>query len=330
MNNMNMINRPLISVIVPVYNVELYLEKCIYSILNQTYHNLEIILVDDGSPDQCGTICDYFLSLDKRIKVIHKQNGGLSDARNAGLDMANGDFIAFVDSDDTIMPEMMEKLYERIVIDRSDMALCGCKRVNKKGESLLEFFLPDKVLTGFGALEASYEYNGFLFSLTWNKLYKKHLFQHIRFPVGKYHEDEYTTYLIIDQCSRVSIIRQAFYLYLYQRDESIMQEAYSVRRLDGIEASYERYLYYKKKGGKYKELLVQEGNTFTSIFFRSKMLFKPNTQEEKKRVREIDRMAKYICIDKFYQWTLTRKIKLLTPGLFIILSRIKKYIASKR
>ena len=327
---MNMIHDPLISVIVPIYNVEQYLDKCINSILNQTYHNLEIILVDDGSPDNCGAICDHYSVMDQRVKVIHKQNGGLSDARNAGLDVANGDFIAFVDSDDTIMPEMMEKLYERIVVDRSDMALCGCKRVNKKGEILLEFFLPDNVLTGFGALEASYEYNGFLFSLTWNKLYKKHLFQHIRFPVGKYHEDEYTTYLIIDQCSRVSIIKQAFYVYLYQRDDSIMQEIYSVRRLDGIEASYERYIYYKKKGGKYKELLVPEGNTFTPIFFRSKMLFKPKTQEEKKRVREIDRMAKYICFDKFHQWTLPRKIKLLAPGLFIFLSKSRESIAAKR
>ena len=327
---MNMIHDPLISVIVPIYNVEQYLDKCINSILNQTYHNLEIILVDDGSPDNCGSICDQYSVMDQRVKVIHKQNGGLSDARNAGLDMANGDFIAFVDSDDTIMPEMMEKLYERIVVDRSDMALCGCKRVNKKGEILLEFFLPDNVLTGFGALEASYEYNGFLFLLTWNKLYKKHLFQHIRFPVGKYHEDEYTTYLIIDQCSRVSIIKQAFYVYLYQRDDSIMQEIYSVRRLNGIEASYERYIYYKKKGGKYKELLIPEGNTFTPIFFRSKMLFRPKTQEEKKRVREIDKMARDICFNNFHQWTLPRKIKLLAPGLFVFLSKTKKIITSKK
>ena len=326
---MNMIHDPLISVIVPIYNVEQYLDKCINSILNQTYHNLEIILVDDGSPDNCGSICDQYSVMDQRVKVIHKQNGGLSDARNAGLDMANGDFIAFVDSDDTIMPEMMEKLYERIVVDRSDMALCGCKRVNKKGEILLEFFLPDNVLTGFGALEASYEYNGFLFSLTWNKLYKKHLFQHIRFPVGKYHEDEYTTYLIIDQCSRVSIIRQAFYIYLYQRDDSIMQEAYSVRRLDGIEASYERYLYFKKKGGKYKELLVPEGNTFTPIYFRSKLLFKPTTHEEKKRVHAIDRMARKICFDNFKEWTVPRRIKLLTPRLFIIMGAIKKTVFKK-
>ena len=327
--SMNMINSPLISVIVPIYNVERYLEKCIHSILNQTYQNLEIILVDDGSPDNCGAICDQYSDVEQRIKVIHKQNGGLSDARNKGIDASSGEFLVFVDSDDTILPEMIEKLYRRIVIDQSDMAFCGYKQVNQYGEFLSEVALPDNVLTGFDALKVSYESQGVLYTITWNKLYKRHLFQSIRFPVGKYHEDEYTTYLILDQCRRISIIREALYIY-YQRADSIMQEVYSVKRLDGIEASYERYIYYKKKGGKYKTLLIPEGNTFTPIFFRSKLLFKPKTQEEKKRVREIDRMAKYICIDKFYQWTLTRKIKLLTPGLFIILSRIKKFIASKR
>ena len=110
---MNAISGPLISVIVPIYNVEQYLEKCINSILNQTYRHLEIILVDDGSPDDCGGICDQYSVMDQRVKVIHKQNGGLSDARNAGLEIACGEFIAFVDSDDAILPEMIEKLYQR-------------------------------------------------------------------------------------------------------------------------------------------------------------------------------------------------------------------------
>ena len=326
---MNMIYSPLISVIVPIYNVERYLEKCIHSILNQTYQNLEIILVDDGSPDNCGAICDQYSAVEQRIKVIHKQNGGLSDARNKGIDAATGEFLVFVDSDDAILSEMIEKLYRRIVIDQSDMAFCGYKQVNLYGELLSEVALPDKVLTGFDALKVSYESLGVLYTITWNKLYKRHLFQSIRFPVGKYHEDEYTSYLIIDQCSRISIIREALYIY-YQRADSIMQEVYSVKRLDGIEASYERYIYYKKKGGKYKELLVPEGNTFTPIFFRSKMLFKPKTQEEKKRVREINRMARKICFDNFGKWSFYRKIKLLLPDLYVFMERIKKVKAALR
>ena len=326
---MKIMSDPLITVIVPIYNVEQYLEKCVNSILKQTYQHLEIILVDDGSPDNCGAICDQYSCVDQRIKVIHKQNGGLSDARNAGLDMANGEFIAFVDSDDTIMPEMIEKLYQRIMTDQSDMAFCGYKQVDQDGEILSEYYLPDNVLTGFEALKASYESNGVLYTVAWNKLYRKHLFQYIRFPVGKYHEDEYTTYQIIDRCGRVSIVRETLYIY-NQRDNSIMQEAYSLRRLDGIEASYERYNYFKKKGGKYKELLVLEGNTFTPIFFRSKILFKPKTKEEKKRVHTIDRMAREICFDSFNDWSVPRKIKLLTPSLFIMLGVIKRTVFRKR
>ena len=159
-------------------------------------------------------------------------------------------------------------------------------------------------------------------------MYRKHLFQGIRFPVGKYHEDEYTTYQIIDRCNRISIVRETLYIY-NQRDNSIMQEVYSARLLDGIEASNERYFYFKRKGGQYLDLLVPEGNTFAQVFFRSKQLFKPKTKEEKKRVREIDRMAREICFDSFHEWTLPRKIKLLAPGLFLFLGRAKKLISSK-
>ena len=325
---MKMISEPLISVVVPIYNVEQYLERCINSILHQTYQNLEIILVDDGSPDNSGAICDSYSSLDQRIKVIHKRNGGLSDARNVGLDMAGGEFIAFVDSDDALMPEMIEKLYQRIDKDRSDMAFCGYRQVNQNGDILSEVVLPDNVLTGFDALKVSYENQGVLYTIAWNKLYKIHLFRDIRFPVGKYHEDEFTTYKIIDQCDKISIVRDTLYIY-YQRDLSIMQENYSVKRLDGIEASYERYFYFKKKGGKYLDLLVPEGDTFAPVFFRSKVLFKPKTNSEHKRVHEINKMARDICLDNFGQWTFWRKIRLLAPYAFIISGKLKKQIDRK-
>ena len=312
---------PLISVIVPIYNVERYLEKCINSILNQTYQNLEVILVDDGSPDNCGEICDIYSDKDLRIKVIHKKNGGLSDARNTGIDAAEGEYLAFVDSDDTIMPEMMEKLYQRIDIDGSDMAVCGCKRVDQKGVILSEVYLPDNLLSGFDALKQSYDNNGVLYTMACNKLIKRELFQNIRFPIGKYNEDEFTLYRVIDQCRQISIVSETLYIY-YQRSDSIMG-SYSFRHLDGIEASYERYFYFKKKGGNYNELLIPEGNTFTPVFFRSKLLLKPQTQEEKKRVHEIDKMARAICVDNFHQWTLPRRIKLLAPGVFIFLSKLK-------
>ena len=175
----------------------------------------------------------------------------------------------------------------------------------------------------------SYENQGVLYTIAWNKLYKKHLFHGIRFPVGKYHEDEFTKFKIIDQCNKISIVREELYVY-YQRDNSIMQEDYSVKRLDGIEASYERYFYFKHKGGNYKELLVPEGNTFTPIYYRSKLLFKPQKSEEKRRVHEIDKMAREICLDNFHQWTFARRIKLLAPRLYIALERTKRTFIKKQ
>ena len=125
----------MISVIVPIYNVEKYVNKCVGSIVNQTYTNLEIILVDDGSPDRCPEICDEWAKKDSRIKVIHKKNGGLSDARNAGMKIASGDYIAFVDSDDWIAPEMYERLLMAIKNDNSDIAACAVKMVWEDGSS---------------------------------------------------------------------------------------------------------------------------------------------------------------------------------------------------
>ena len=123
----------LVSVIVPIYNVEKYLRKCVDSILNQTYKNLEIILVDDGSPDNCGNICDEYALSDSRIRIIHKKNGGLSDARNAGLDIARGNYILFVDSDDYIDETMVEKLYEALEKEKAEMSLCSFVYVNDDG-----------------------------------------------------------------------------------------------------------------------------------------------------------------------------------------------------
>jgi len=316
---------PLISVVVPIYNVEQYLEKCINSIRNQTYKNLEIILVNDGSTDNCGTICDQYASIDSRIKVIHKKNGGLSDARNKGIDIAKGDFLAFIDSDDTVMSEMMEKLYKRIETDQSDMAFCGYLRINQDGIIVESVTLPDMTLSGFDALKTSYANKGVLYTVAWNKLYKRKLFETIRYPLGKYHEDEFTTYRVIDQCETISIINDALYLYV-QRENSITGEAFSVRRLDGIEASYERYCYFKRKGGKYNDLMILECDTFTPMYFQSKQLFVPQTPREKEKAREIDHMAKMLCFDGFGEWSLPRKIKLISPRLYLFLGKNKKVI----
>lgn len=226
---------PLISVIVPVYKVESYLDKCISSIVGQTYQNLEIILVDDGSPDSCPAICDSWAKKDSRIQVIHKENGGLSDARNAGMTIATGELMGFVDSDDYLSPNMYQLLYERMLEDDSDIAACGV-------EMIWEDDTPGRMLTCSGnyllerkdAMLAIIR-ETYLKQPVWYKLYKTTLIRDISFPVGKYHEDVFWSYQAVAKARRVSVIETPCYFYT-QRGGSIMGEGYSLRRLDGLEA----------------------------------------------------------------------------------------------
>lgn len=234
--------QPLISVIVPVYKVEPYLDKCISSIANQTYRNLEIILVDDGSPDNCPATSDAWAEKDSRIRVIHKTNGGLSDARNAGMAVATGELMAFVDSDDWIAQDMYEHLYQRLLEDGSDIAACGVQMV-------WEDKTPSRMLTREGncvlnqeeAMRAIIE-ESWLKQPVWYKLYKTELVRGILFPVGKYHEDVFWSYQAVGRAKKVSVSDHIGYYYL-QRGSSIMGEGYSLKRLDAIEAKVQRSTY---------------------------------------------------------------------------------------
>lgn len=236
---------PLISVIVPIYKVEPYFDKCISSIVNQTYTNLEIILVDDGSPDQCPQMCDAWAEKDARIRVIHKENGGLSDARSAGMAVATGELMTFVDSDDWIDPDMYKHLYQRMVEDYSDIAACGVQMVWEDGT-------PPRILTRMGnhvlskeeAMQAIIE-ESWLKQPVWYKLYKTNLIKDILFPVGKYHEDVFWSYQAVDRANKISVSDHIGYYYL-QRNGSIMGEGYSLKRLDAIEAKVQRHAYIKE------------------------------------------------------------------------------------
>ena len=211
---------PVISIIVPVYKVEKYLVKCVNSILNQTFSEFELILVDDGSPDECPKMCDELAQKDSRIKVLHKENGGLSDARNAGIEVATGDYLGFVDSDDYIAPDMYEKLYGLITENGCDVAVCGAVVVKEDEEA--EYTDSDEVLV-LDRNEALHEMiQKRLFAVnTWNKLYKKELFREIRFPKGMLYEDLATTYKLITEAKKVCYSPMKKYAYL-QRQGSIM------------------------------------------------------------------------------------------------------------
>ena len=237
-----MMVEPIVSVIVPVYRVESYLDRCIQSIVSQTYGFLDIILVDDGSPDNCPGMCDEWAQNDSRIKVIHKDNGGLSDARNAGLKSASGEYIAFVDSDDWIAPEFIERLLSAMRNDGSQIAACTVKMVWEDGTPS-EFLTVQKrhTLSRVEAQKALLEEN-LLKQPVWYKLYKKETIAGINFEKGKQHEDVFWSYQAVGAASRVSIVDYVGYYY-YQRPDSIMGKGYSLNTLDVFAAYENRYSY---------------------------------------------------------------------------------------
>lgn len=241
-------NRETISVIVPIYKVERYLNRCVESIVRQTYQNLEIILVDDGSPDRCPAICDAWARKDQRIRVIHKQNGGLSDARNAGIDLAKGGWLAFVDSDDYLELNMYERMLGEADDTQADMVIC-----NFYWQSLITHkrvhFNDDKTYTNMEYLNLFFVDKPVESTVAWNKLYKRELFfadEYIRYPVGKLHEDEFTTYKLIYSAKTIRVISDALYHYV-QREKSIMSSFTTKNLQNSIEAIKEYIPWIKEK-----------------------------------------------------------------------------------
>lgn len=195
-----------ISVIVPVYKVEEYLERCVSSLCHQTYKNLEIILVDDGSPDNSGKMCDELAKKDARIKVIHKKNGGLSDARNEGIEKSTGEYIAFVDSDDWYDPNMLEILYNLCEKNQAEIAECSYRSIYKDSV-LAETTCSGSVMkfTPVQAIESNLDWK-YCKPVAWNKLYRRNIIGDIRYPVGKLHEDEFTTHLYYLAAKRIMYV----------------------------------------------------------------------------------------------------------------------------
>lgn len=243
----------LLSVIVPVYKVESYLKRCVDSILGQTYSNLEVILVDDGSPDRCGEICDYYAKKDSRVKVVHKENGGLSDARNAGLDCAKGEIISFIDSDDWIEESMYTRLIENMERFHSDVSVGGVTDILEKDEG---YEVVKTTQTGeivnwsCGKEEAMKKYFQGAWS-AWDKIYVKSIFDTLRFPKGEINEDEAIVLQILDQCKVVAYTNESFYNYI-KRENSITTSSFSVKKLAWKKHCRENLLYVKER---YPELI---------------------------------------------------------------------------
>lgn len=287
-----------ISIIVPIYKVEKYLKECVDSILSQTYRNFELILVDDGSPDGCPEMCDEYAKQDSRVVVIHKENGGLSDARNAGLDIAKGEYIGFVDSDDYISPIMYETLINRILTDQSDLAVCEYVRVYDSGEELksnnLNQNTHNRCYTPNEFIADLFIHNSGAYVVAVNKLYHKNIFRKLRFPVGKQHEDEFIIHRIIAQCKNISYIEDGLYYY-FQREGSIMNRTFNVGKLDYGEALIDRYHFTKRNKC---EVLKNDTVCRLSSQLEKWNVYAEDNTEIRKRYNELRRKSRFLVFEK--------------------------------
>ena len=230
---MSIIDNRMVSVIIPAYNVEQYVERCVYSVTKQTYRNLEIILVDDGSTDCTGIICDKLAKEDNRISVIHKTNGGLSDARNAGIDVSRGEYISFVDSDDYIASDMLEHMMNAMCETDISMVVVGFW---KQSGDAREYCGPttERVVSSEEALKDIYIGHE-IYPASWNKLYRRALFNNNRFAVGMINEDSEIITKLLMECNRVALVSKPLYIYMI-REGSITQSSFSSKDYNGIKA----------------------------------------------------------------------------------------------
>lgn len=234
---------PKITVIVPVYKVEPYIHRCVDSILAQIFADFELILVDDGSPDNCGTICDEFASEDARIHVIHQKNAGLSAARNAGIDWAfansDSEWLAFIDSDDWVHPQYLELLYQAAQAGHTKISVCEYIETEQLGP--VDETAPGTRLMNWDELFLE---KNLIAILAWNKLYAKELFEGLRYPVGKIHEDEFLTYKLLIRAGKCAYLSAALYYY-FINPHGITKSRFSLNRLDVVDALEERIAYVK-------------------------------------------------------------------------------------
>lgn len=276
-------NNILVSIIVPVYKVEQYLVRCVTSLQNQTYKNIEILLVDDGSPDNSGKLCEELVQTDSRIRVFHKENGGLSDARNYGIERALGNYIVFVDSDDYVTDDYVQILLNACIKNNCKLAVCGFERTEEDTIANQHDY-SEKVMPADDVLEQLCINNQdhVLFTVAWNKMYSRDLFEHIRFPKGILHEDEATTYRIVSDVDKVAVISKAMYGY-YMSPQSIMRGGYNRKRLDILSILEDKVKYFSDRNKDKYALLtrMQMSNTIIYHYYNVKKYLEDSSELQK-------------------------------------------------
>lgn len=307
---------PIISIIVPVYNVEKYLNKCINSILNQTFEDYELILVDDGSTDNSSRICDEYAKIDDRIKVIHKINGGLSSARNMGIENSCGEYIAFIDSDDYIHPQMIEILYNNIKMYQADISICNYENV-KENEAYNKIIFKDfklidreiKEYTNIDALKELDNKNVLIFTIACNKLYKKQLFNNVRYKEGKIHEDEFIIHELLYYSSKIVYTNKKLYYY-FMREGSITKSKYSISRIDLLDAHKERIRFFRNIV-KDKDMVERAVFGYSKTFFRVYYRLKYEVEDSDKCLRALKREYESNLINILRNPYYTKKEKII-------------------
>lgn len=298
---------PKISIIVPVYNVEQFISECINSILNQTFRDFELILINDGSTDKSGQICDEFASKDERIVVVHKENGGQSSARNKGIDLAKGEYIGFIDSDDWIEHDMYQIMYTKAIETGAEIAACNIVQYNK--DSSKYYFCQDPtdyVCDRKSAMQELYLNERLTFSPC-NKLIKRELFREIRFKEGYILEDIDFTYRIIHQSQKVFYTGQALYNYRYN-EQSTMRKAFTKKRLDEFEVRKSLYLFYRDNYPSHANEVYAEWFLTGLMLYINILKYYPNEKDQYRYLIEADRKKlSSLVLKKTYN----RKKKLL-------------------
>lgn len=305
-----------------MYKVEKYLRKCLDSVTGQTYKELEIILIDDGSTDRCGAIADEYALNDNRIKVIHKQNTGLADSRNQGVEASNGEYILFVDSDDYIHPRMIEELYINACNKNADVVICDYVKVTENeepGNLQSEYHAEVITITDDNRLEYMLGKTKIVFTVAWNKLFRREALGDIRFPTGRIHEDEFWTYKILHRAQKVIYLKETLYYYV-QRDDSIMGARTYIKSLQRLDAYQERIQYYKsRKMVSYEYQMLNHYRYFLTDFINNVYKQGKCTKTEIKPYMQYIRKEYLLHIWKYnisFKTKLGYVLYALAPGLY--------------
>lgn len=318
----------LISIIVPVYKVEKYLHRCIDSILSQSFYDFELILINDGSPDECPKICDEYSRTDNRVVVLHQKNQGLSVARNVGLDWvfdnSDSQWITFVDSDDWLQINYLESLLKAVVENDVNVSACHYRKTNGEVKVVeknfdIKLWKPEEFFVKYNLSAV----------VAGGKLYKKSCWENLRYPVGKLHEDEFTTYKILFACKEVAVIDAGLYFY-FQNENGIMKSPWNIRRLDGLEA-FDKQIAFFKSEGYIQAYAYAMKNYFLHACCQIENIEKSNIQNKKTLKRNIIiRLRKKIFENKglpsyskkHREWILAK----IFPTTMKIIFKIRKFV----